>query len=208
VPEEHRRKVFERLAEKIAKEGKIVGLVGEHWLMKVLSDNGRADLAYALATQKTYPSWGYMIDKGATTVWELWNGDTADPAMNSHNHMMLVGDLVIWFYEYLAGIQADPSQPGFKHIVMHPHIVGDLTWVKAWHRSIYGLIVSEWKREGGAFEWNVIVPANTVATLTVPSKNLTEGGKPIPSSRVLRNEGDWTVLRVGSGRYVFRSTLP
>ena len=88
--------------------------------MRVLSDHGRADLAYTIASQKTYPSWGYMVQKGATTIWELWNGDTADPAMNSGNHVMLVGDLLIWLKEYVAGIKPDPDQPGFKHIIMRP----------------------------------------------------------------------------------------
>jgi len=74
-------------------------LIGAQYLNRVLSDNGRADLAYAIATQRDYPSWGYMIEHGATTIWELWNGNTADPAMNSGNHVMLIGDLVIWFYE-------------------------------------------------------------------------------------------------------------
>ncbi len=88
--------------------------------MRALSDNGRPDVAYTIATQKTYPGWGYMVEKGATTIWELWNGDTADPAMNSGNHVMLVGDLGIWLYEYLAGIRPDPEQPGFKHILIRP----------------------------------------------------------------------------------------
>jgi alpha-L-rhamnosidase len=96
----------------------------------VLTDGGRADLSYGFATHTDYPSWGYMIAKGATTVWELWNGDTADPAMNSGNHVMLVGDLVIWLYETLAGIAPDPAQPGFKHIVMRPQPVGDLAFPK------------------------------------------------------------------------------
>ena len=78
--------------------------------MRVLSDNGRPDLAYGMACKTEYPSWGYMIANGATTIWELWNGNTADPAMNSHNHVMLVGDLNLWFHEYLAGIR--PGQPG------------------------------------------------------------------------------------------------
>ena len=76
--------------------------------MRTLSDNGRPDLALTIATQKTYPGWGYMVEKGATTVWELWNGDTADPAMNSGNHVMQIGDLGVWMYEYLAGIRSDP----------------------------------------------------------------------------------------------------
>ncbi len=88
-----------------------------------------------------------MVEKGATTIWELWNGDTADPAMNSGNHVMLVGDLGIWLYENLAGIKSDPEQPGFKHIIMRPEPVGDLRFAKASHRSPYGLIASDWQKE-------------------------------------------------------------
>ena len=97
--------------------------------------------------KKIIPSWGYMIEHGATTIWELWNGNTADPTMNSGNHVMLVGDLVIWLYEDLAGIKSDPAAPGFKHIIMKPTPVGDLTFVKATHNSPYGLISSEWHRK-------------------------------------------------------------
>ena len=102
------RRVFENLTRKIAQESDNhigVGLIGAQWLMRTLSDNGGAELAYRIATQKTYPGWGYMIGKGATTIWELWNGDTADPAMNSGNHVMQIGDLGVWLYEYLAGIR-------------------------------------------------------------------------------------------------------
>src|SRR5690606_19748964 len=151
VPEDFRERVFARLVDKIENEthGHIgTGLIGGQYLMRVLTDNGRPDLAYTIASQKDYPSWGYMVSKGATTIWELWNGDTADPAMNSGNHVMLVGDLVIWLYENLAGIKSDPEQPGFKHIIMKPELVGDLKFVKASHRSPYGWIRSEWHRDG------------------------------------------------------------
>jgi alpha-L-rhamnosidase len=152
-----------------------------------------------------------MIEKGATTVWELWNGDTADPAMNSANHVMLVGDLIIWYYEYLAGIRPDPDQPGFKHLVMKPHVVGDLAGVKATHRSPHGWISSDWAREGDTFHWRITVPPNTTATVFVPATELgavIESGKPIVQSRgvqFLREEGGFVVCAVGSGRYEFRS---
>ena len=151
VPDDLHARIFQHLVDKIEKEshGHIgTGLVGGQYLMRVLSDNGRPDLVYRMATQTDYPSWGYMIENGATTIWELWNGNTADPAMNSGNHVMLIGDFVIWLYEDLAGIRSDPEQPGFKHIVMKPLPVGDLTFVKATHRSPYGLIASDWKRNG------------------------------------------------------------
>ncbi|MCC6397083.1 MAG: family 78 glycoside hydrolase catalytic domain, partial [Bacteroidetes bacterium] len=130
VPTHQRGRVFERLIRKITDESKGhvgTGLIGGQWLNRVLTDFGRPDIAYRFATNTTYPSWGYMMEKGATTVWELWNGDSADPAMNSGNHVMLVGDLVIWLYENLAGLKGDPGNPGFKHIVMQPTPVGDLS---------------------------------------------------------------------------------
>ena len=126
------------------------GLVGAQWLMRTLSDNGHADLAYKIATQKTYPGWGYMVEQGATTIWELWNGNTADPAMNSGNHVMQIGDLAVWMYEYLAGIRSDPEKPGFRHAIIRPYPAGDLTFVKASHKTMYGPIVASWKRGGGS----------------------------------------------------------
>jgi len=142
-------------------------------------------------------------------VWELWNGDTADPAMNSGNHVMLVGDLVIWFYETLAGIAPDPARPGFKHIVMRPQPVGDLSFVKASHRSPYGLVASEWSRQDGRFDWRVTVPPNATATVYVPASGaaaVTESGKPLEKAcgvKVLRAENGRVVLEVGSGDYRF-----
>jgi alpha-L-rhamnosidase len=75
------------------------GVIGTQWLMRGLTEYGRPDLAYRIASNDDYPSWGYMVKHGATTIWELWNGDTANPAMNSHNHIMLLGDLMAWFYQ-------------------------------------------------------------------------------------------------------------
>ncbi len=105
VPEDRREQVVARLVKKVSVESHDhvgVGLIGAQWLMRTLTENGQGDLAFKIATQTTYPGWGYMISKGATTIWELWNGDTADPAMNSGNHVMQIGDLNVWLYEYLA----------------------------------------------------------------------------------------------------------
>lgn len=216
VPDDMRASVFKQLVNKLTNEtrGHIgTGLIGGQYLCRVLSDNGRADLVYKMATKKEYPGWGYMIANGATTIWELWNGNTADPTMNSGNHVMLVGDLMIWYHEYLAGISADPTQPGFKHIIMKPHPVGDLKFVKATHRSPYGLISSDWRKSGDwqrneeKFEWNIEVPANTTATVYVPAmrkKNVTESGDSLGQARgvkLLRGEGDRIVLQLGSGKY-------
>ena len=214
VPDGERERVFNHLVKKITNETHEhigTGLIGGQWLMRVLTAGGRADLAYTIAAQKTYPSWGYMVEKGATTIWELWNGDTADPAMNSGNHVMLVGDLGIWLYENLAGIKSDPEQAGFKHIVMRPEPVGDLQFVKASHRSPYGLIASDWQKKDGVFRWNVTVPANTTATVYVPAKNaesVTEDGKLAAQAKgvkLVKMENGRAVFSVGAGNYRFES---
>jgi alpha-L-rhamnosidase len=183
MPEEQeRRRVFENLTRKIEQESKGhigVGLVGAQFLMRTLSDNGRADVAYEIATQKTYPGWGYMIEQGATTIRELWNGDTADPAMNSGNHVMQVGDLGVWLYEYLAGIRSDPASPGFKHILIRPYPVGALTFVKASHESMYGRISSSWRREQSRFTLDVTIPPNNTATITMPDGKVQDVGSGI-----------------------------
>ena len=212
VPAAERPRVFAHLVKKITEETKGhvgTGLVGGQWLNRVLTEGGRADLAYGFATHTDYPSWGYMIRKGASTVWELWNGDTADPAMNSGNHVMLVGDLIIWFYETLAGIAPDPALPGFKHIVMRPQPVGDLTFVKASHRSPYGKIKSEWRKKNGQFDWQIEIPPNSTATVYVPAASadaVTESGKPLAKAqgvKLLRAEKGAVVLAVASGEYHF-----
>jgi alpha-L-rhamnosidase len=152
-----------------------------------------------------------MVTHGATTIWELWNGDTADPAMNSGNHLMLVGDLITWSYENLAGIRPDPAQPAFKHIIMRPTPVGDLTHVHAAYDSSYGKILSDWQVAGGRFIWTLTVPASTTATISVPAKSpsaVSESGKPANESRgvkYLRAEQGRAVYEIGSGSYRFES---
>ena len=206
VPDDMHAKIFAHLVDKIENDthGHIgTGLIGGQYLNRVLSDNGRPDLSYNIASQKDYPSWGYMAEHGATTIWELWNGNTADPTMNSGNHVMLIGDLVVWFYEYLAGIAPDDAQPGFKHIIMRPTPVGDLTFVKASHNSAYGLIASEWHRSGNKFDWQIEIPANTTATVYVPATRLeTVKVKDAPAGRF---ENGHAIYELGSGRYHFVS---
>ena len=140
-----------------------------------------------------------MVEKGATTVWELWNGDTADPAMNSGNHVMQIGDLGLWMYQYLAGIASDPQQPGFKHIIVKPYPVPALTFARATHQSPYGTISSGWKREGGKLALTVTIPPNTSATIYVPGKAVTEAG----GLKVAREEAGGAVFEAGSGTYRF-----
>ena len=204
VPDDMKEKIFAKLVANITDvtKGHIgTGLIGGQYLNRVLSDNGRADLCYTIASQKDYPSWGYMVEQGATTIWELWNGNTADPTMNSGNHVMLIGDLVVWFYEYLGGIA--PASPGFKTIVMKPVPVGDLTFVKATHNSPYGLIASEWYRDGNKFDWQIEIPANATATVYVPAAKL-ENVK-VQDATPVRFENGRAIFELGSGKYHFIS---
>jgi alpha-L-rhamnosidase len=215
VPEAKRDPLFARLVAKIEGESKLhvgTGLIGVQHLMRVLSDHGRPELALRIATQPDYPSWGYMANKGATTIWELWNGDTADPAMNSGNHVMLIGDLLPWLYEYLAGIRPDPAAPGYRRIVLKPVFVAGLDFVRAWRQTTAGRITSQWSRRNGAIVWNVSVPIGSTATVYVPAKdpaNVFESNKPAADAhgvKFLRQEKDAAIYEIGSGTYGFRIT--
>ncbi len=187
------------------------GVIGTQWLMRGLTDNGQPGMAYALASNKTYPSWGYMTENGATTIWELWNGNTANPQMNSQNHVMLLGDLLIWLYEDLAGISADDKQIAFKEIIMKPSFPEGLNEVKASYQSLYGTISSHWKKENSNLTWNITIPANTKAILYIPAANkedVKESAAAIAGSTgipfIKMDKGN-AVFEIGSGYYSFTS---
>jgi alpha-L-rhamnosidase len=190
-----------------------VGLTGMQWLMPTLTDIGHPEVAYTVATRTNRPSWGYMAGKGGTSIWERWDQDTRDPGMNGESQMILAGNLVAWMYQTLAGINYDPAQPGFKHILVSPRPVGDLKYVRAWHRTLYGTIRSSWRRDGDKFTLDVTIPANTTATIYVPTTDparVLESGQPARNSRSLRfikTEAGSAVFEAGSGRYSFQSVL-
>ena len=171
VPEGREQEVFKNIVEKTEVDfgGHVsTGVLGIQHLMRGLTEYNSVDLAYKIATNRTYPSWGYMIDKGATTIWELWNGDTANPAMNSANHVMLLGDLLIWYYEDLAGIKNHPESIAFKKLIMEPKFPEGLTHVAASYNSVRGEIKSEWNKADGKFVWNITIPANSTAVVRLP----------------------------------------
>jgi alpha-L-rhamnosidase len=174
------------------------GFLGTPHLMFALSENGRADVAYRLLLNETYPSWGYQIRKGATTIWERWNGDTGDPSMNSYNHYAF-GSVVEWLYREMAGIDTDPLAPGFEKIVIHPHPDARVGHVKAEYDSVRGKIVSEWSIDGnGALSMNVTIPANTTAKVVLPgtaAKRISRDGKALEAQ---------ASYEIGSGTYRFR----
>jgi alpha-L-rhamnosidase len=208
VPEGYEEKVFANIVEKTEVDchGHVsAGVLGIQHLMRGLTQHGGLELAYKIATNETYPSWGYMVKNGATTIWELWNGDTANPAMNSRNHVMLLGDLLIWFYENLAGIKNDPSSVGFKKIWMEPVFPEKLQHVDASFESPYGKIGSRWKRDGDKLSWEITIPANTTATVKLPLKFGVHVDADQDGVRNVKEDDGSLVLELGSGAYLLQS---
>lgn len=213
TPDSLRDAVFNSIYNKIKITDKMhisTGVIGTQWLMRGLSEFQHPDIAYTLASNKTYPSWGYMTENGATTIWELWNGNTASPQMNSQNHVMLLGDLIIWLYENLAGIKSDNIEVGFKRIIMKPEMIDGLDSIEARYVSFYGMIESKWSVGApGNFRWDVNIPTNTKATLYIPvdvPENVMLDGKSIlqhPDIKFIKMEGKQAIVEVGSGKYTF-----
>jgi len=178
----------------------------------VLSDTGHADVAYRILLNRAYPSWGYLIDHGATTTWERWNGDTMrnDPSMNSYNHYAY-GAVAEWLYRYAAGVDTDPTDPGFHTVVLHPNFDPRLGHLSFDYDSAYGTVHSDWSVSGSSVQWKVIIPANASAILSTHSSNATGfslDGIPLNDAKSLLKagtaEGDY-ILPAGS--YTFSATL-
>lgn len=204
VAPEHQARVLQNLVAGVEqRNGHIdTGILGAKYILNALTDHGRADVAYRMASQKTQPSWGWWIEQGATTLWEQWNGT------ESRNHIMF-GEISAWFYKALAGINPDPAAPGFKHFLIRPQPVGDLTSARADYDSIHGRITSEWKITDGKFHLRVVVPPNTSATVHVPgatAEQVREGDHPAAGAPGVKSAGqiDGSArFEVGSGEYRF-----
>lgn len=183
------------------------GILGAKYIPHALVDHGHVDLAYRVAKQDTWPSWGDMVRQGGTTLWEGWNAD-----IGTHNHVML-GDISAWFYKVFGGIVCDPEAPGFKRTIIRPRPAEGLAWVNCHHDSPHGRIVSNWKREGSKLAMDVTIPVNSTAVIHVPARDaafVTESGKPAAQShgvRFLCFEGGAAVFEVGSGEYRFQSEI-
>ncbi len=220
LPEEMRAKAAQYLEEDIKGKGwhLSTGFVGVSYLLPVLTQADKLDVAYRLLLQDTFPSWLFSVKHGATTIWERWDGWTPDkgfqdPGMNSFNHYSL-GSCGEWLYGSVAGINTDPGQPGFRRVVIHPRVGGGLTWAKGAYNSIRGPIASSWALKNGKTTLDVTIPANTIATVYVPAKNakrVTESGKPadtVKEIQFLRQEEDAVVYAVPSGEYHFAVSEP
>jgi len=219
LPQDLRAAAATELARDVRARGDHLstGFVGTPYINAVLSEAGHLDVAYALLKQTTWPSWLYSVTQGATTIWERWDGWThdrgfQDPKMNSFNHYAY-GAIGAWLYAVVAGIDLDPEQPGYRHIVMRPRPGGGLTHARAELESPYGLIRSAWSLTDDRFDWEVVVPVNSIATVTIPTCDplqVTENGRALPESEgvmVVGADEGATLLRIGSGAYRFSSPL-
>jgi alpha-L-rhamnosidase len=211
APKQFIAKTVENLKQLLAEhDGHLVtGFVGTPYFCHALSSNGCLDEAYALLLKDDFPSWLYQVKKGATTIWEHWDGIKPDgsmwsPDMNSFNHYAY-GAIGEWLYRVVAGLNIDENEPGYKHTVIAPRIGGNLTWVEAAYQSVYGEVGIRWERESKS---NVItlqatVPANTTATIRLlDGASLVDG-----DALTFAQRDDILEAEAGSGMYTIRYTL-
>ncbi|WP_168442543.1 family 78 glycoside hydrolase catalytic domain [Pontiella desulfatans] len=205
VPEELRDEVFAGFEKTLKEQDKghlSTGLSGTYMMVQYLQQIGRDDLIYLFASKKTFPSWGHMIEQGATATWEHWNGR----ASRIHNCYNSIGS---WFIQGLAGIRPDPEKPGFKHVIIKPAFINELSYVNGSHDSAYGTIQSDWKRDGDVIHMTLKIPANSTATVYLPAKaaaDVTVNGSSIQQAEQVnfrRVEKDRTVVDLGAGQYKF-----
>ena len=214
VPENQRAVAAKRLADDVDKfEHITTGFLGASRLTKILTDFGYEDLAYMLLFNKNYPSWLYPVTKGATTIWERWDGIKRDGSfqsegMNSFNHYAY-GAVGKWIYSFIAGIDFDPKNPGYKNIIINPNVPKELSFAKADYNSIMGKISTAWKVENNVFYFDVEIPANTTADVFLPTNiadNILENGNKIKNVKEINSittSNGKTVLKIGSGKYSF-----
>ncbi|MCD2425231.1 glycoside hydrolase family 78 protein [Niabella pedocola] len=197
VPDDVKAKVVANLAKKVQADGVQldVGILGAKAVLNILSENGYADLAYQLATRKTYPSWGWWIENGATTLYENWKVDAERDA--SLNHIMF-GDIGAWFYKGLGGIFPDPEQPGFRNILLKPNFVTGLPVFKATYNGAQGEIRSSWERKGNRLRYTCRIPANSTATFFIPASWQPQKGRRMPG--IKNTDGSYALP---SGTYTF-----
>ena len=205
ISEELIEKVAANLAQKVEEENYHidVGLLGSKAILNALSENGYADVAYKVASQETFPSWGWWIVNGATTFYENWAIDAKRDL--SLNHIMF-GEINAWFYKALGGIKPDPMQPGFKNVLLEPHFVEELDRFSAEHEGPYGKIISSWKKEGDAFNYEISIPPNSTATVTLHGEKVILDGQDIEKNQHathISTSESKTQVETESGSYKF-----
>lgn len=218
LPEEYRQQAADRLADNIRMYGHLTtGFLGTPYINHVLTRFGYTDLAYELLLNKNYPSWLFPITKGATTVWERWDGIKPDGSfqsrfMNSLNHYAYgaIGD---WMYRGMAGINTTEEKPGYKHSFIKPHIGGNFSEVSASLETYYGRISSAWKIDGERLLLNVEIPVNTISTVYIPASDpekILLNGRPLSFSGGISLSGiekEYVIIKMGSGKYEFETDI-
>jgi alpha-L-rhamnosidase len=215
IPEDLRDVAAGHLVEAIASEGwrLTTGFVGVGYLLPVLSTHGYSSVAYRLLEQDALPSWRYMVDQGATTIWERWDGWSKErgfqsPLMNSLNHYAL-GAVGEWLYRFLLGIEPAPEGAGFSRLILRPHPGGSLTWARGSYRSVRGAIASEWRLDQDSFNLRISLPPNVTASVRVPSADAgkVRDGAGRPPAAIAAFPGaagiQEAVFEVGSGTHEF-----
>lgn len=214
VPEELRAAAAAKLAAKIKANHNLLGtgFLGTPYLLSVLAENGQAALAYTLLLNTEYPSWGYLVEHGATTVWERWNGDQMrdDPAMNSYNHYAY-GAVADWIYRYAAGVDTTPLDAGFHTVVLHPVFNRRMGSIDLRYQSPYGEIHSRWSVEGNTTHWLVTIPPNSKGWLrltTGEAKSYMLAGKPLADSPLAKpvTLEEQPGYEIPAGTYAFEVT--
>jgi len=215
LPESERPATAKRLVENIKSYGThlTTGFLGTPYLCHVLSRFGYYSTAYQLLFRQKYPSWLYPVTMGATTIWERWDGIKPDssfevPSMNSFNHYSYgaIGD---WMYKSTAGINYAEESPGYKKVIIKPHVTDSLTFASASIQTYYGNLSSEWRKENGYLILNVAIPPNSSSTIYIPAKNVdevTEGGKNIGLNtdfKATKTNDGYVSVNTGSGNYSF-----
>ena len=190
VPEDFKKEVANNLSKQIIFNDKTLlttGIIGTKALVQALPKNGMSELLYELTAHTEFPGWGYMIAKGATTLWERWGGYRYfDATMNSLNHIMF-GSITEFFYKNLAGIE--PSLPGYKEITISPQLIEDLTYASATVQTMYGEVRSKWKKQGYSIIFDINIPVNTTAKLVLPKNTFIENVKLKESDIIIWEKG-------------------
>lgn len=211
LPDALRAAAAQKLADKIeASHGLLsTGFLGTPYLLEELTGTGHAKLAYKLLLNTEYPSWGYLVGHGATTMWERWNGDQMknDPSMNSYNHYAY-GAVADWIYRYAAGVDATPLDAGFHTVALHPVFDARMGWVRLDYASAYGTIHSDWKVNGATAEWHVTIPANTTGWLNLNAAEAAKyklDGVELPASKLAKpvTRNGESGFELGAGSYTF-----
>ncbi len=213
LPEKLRAAAVQKLVKKIDDNHGLLatGFLGTPYLLEELTKGGQAALAYKLLLNTQYPSWGYLVEHGATTMWERWNGDQMkdDPSMNSYNHYAY-GAVADWIYRYAAGIDTTPLDAGFHTVALHPVFDARLGSIGFVYDSSYGPIHSDWTVKGKTATWHVTIPANTTGWLGADAANYKLDGVGLSDNRQLKaatREGQ-EGFEVPAGSYTFEVELP